>query len=237
MFTGQRVVRNNKEGTVTRFNGREISITFDDGTEREWGLFTAMEYGLGFLDGDIDQQAQQLKELNEQGRYNSEEYDETARQEQTQMILQTLESDLGTYFVGRTPLEYTEVENQHNIRIRYSGRGINKSNDGSLVLISSIGRSNGSFTYSDSFNENGNYLYSGEGQEGDQRITGGNLLLTESESNHTNIHLYIAVPVNNSKQYFYQGLYKCVGHDEVTEPDKNGNERIVYKFILRKQEL
>ena len=63
------------------------------------------------------------------------------------------------------------------------------------------------------------------------------LPIDEIVSNHTNIHLYIAVPVNNSKQYFYQGLYECVGHDEVTEPDKNGNERIVYKFILRKQEL
>lgn len=133
--------------------------------------------------------------------------------------------------LARQPiLTYQEVEEQFGIRISGFGRGINPT-DSTVVLISSIGKSRGNFVYHDKWTVDGDYIYSGEGKNGDQAMTKGNLAIREAANNDKKIHLFVKL---SPQEYYYQGIFELVDYTYEDEQDEDGNIRKEYKFRLRK---
>lgn len=133
--------------------------------------------------------------------------------------------------LARQPiLTYHQVEDQFNIRISGFGRGINPT-DSTVVLISSIGKAGGNFVYHDKWNAEGDYLYSGEGKNGDQTMTQGNLAIKDAARNGKKIHLFVKF---SPQEYYYQGVFMLVDYTYEDEKDEDGNIRKEYKFRLRK---
>lgn len=133
--------------------------------------------------------------------------------------------------LARQPiLTYQQVENYFGISISGFGRGINSTKD-AVVLISSINKSNGCFVYHDRWTENGDYIYSGEGKNGDQTMTKGNLAIKNALNNDKKIHLFVKF---SPQEYYYQGVFELVDYTYEDECDSLGDIRKEYKFRLRK---
>ena len=139
--------------------------------------------------------------------------------------------DYNAAHLARQPiLTYQQVENQFGIQITGFGRGINPTPT-KVVLISSIGKSGGKFVYHDKWNDEGDYIYSGEGKSGDQTMTMGNLAIKNAASDGRGIHLFVKF---SPRDYYYQGVYELVDYTYGDEKDENGRMRKEYKFQLRK---
>jgi hypothetical protein len=135
--------------------------------------------------------------------------------------------------LARQPiLTYKQVEEQFGIRISGFGRGINPTAN-TVVLISSIGRTGGNFVYHDKWTADGDYLYSGEGRNGNQSLTNGNLAITNAKTDGKTIHLFVKF---SPSEYYYQGIFKLIDYTYEDEKDENGNIRKEYKFRLRKDQ-
>ena len=131
--------------------------------------------------------------------------------------------------LARQPiLTYQQVEDQFGIRISGFGRGINPT-DSTVVLISSIGKASGNFVYHDKWNADGDYLYSGEGKTGDQKMTGGNLAIASAAEERKDIHLFVKF---SPMEYYYQGIFDLADYTLEEGKDENGNSRMEYKFRL-----
>lgn len=126
-------------------------------------------------------------------------------------------------------LTYQQVEDQFGIRISGFGRGINPT-DNTVVLISSIGKASGNFVYHDKWTAEGDYLYSGEGKNGDQTMTKGNLAIRDAARNGKKLHLFVKF---SPQEYYYQGIFELVDYIYEDEKDEDGNIRKEYKFRLR----
>lgn len=126
--------------------------------------------------------------------------------------------------------DYKEVEAKWDIVRSGWGRGINDKSD-AIILISSIDKHNGFFVYHDHWTEEGDYVFSGEGSKGDQKMEGGNKAIADAIDSGKPIHLYIKT---SSKTYYYQGVFKCVKYDYIQDQDEDGNVRKEYQFILRR---
>lgn len=126
-------------------------------------------------------------------------------------------------------LTYTEVERQFGIKISGFGRGINIT-ESSIVLISSIDKKNGFFVYHDHWDENGDYIYSGEGQIDNQEMTGGNAAIRDAAKDGKALYLFVKL---SSKEYYFQGQVVCDDISYEYDKDRNGDMRKEYKFRLR----
>ena len=139
--------------------------------------------------------------------------------------------DYNVVHLKRQPiLTYQQVEDQFGIKISGFGRGINPT-DETVVLISSIGKSGGSFVYHDKWTSGGDYIYSGEGRNGDQRMTKGNLAIKTAAHDGKEIHLFVKF---SPQEYYYQGVFELVEYTYEDDKDENGDIRKEYKFRLRK---
>ncbi len=139
--------------------------------------------------------------------------------------------DYNVTHLSRNPiLTYSQVESQYHIKISGFGRGINPT-DTSVVLISSIGKSDGSFVYHDKWTADGDYIYCGEGKTGDQTLTRGNLAIVEAKKAGKDIHLFVKF---SPKEYYYQGVFELVDYWHEDERDESGSVRKEYKFRLKK---
>ncbi|MCQ2787272.1 MAG: DUF3883 domain-containing protein [Bacilli bacterium] len=107
-------------------------------------------------------------------------------------------------------------------------RGMNTCNrTNTLVLIS---KHTSNRIYGDKLFDNNQIMYTGEGQRGDQQLTGGNAKLYYSNRDHTPVHLFV---VYKNTEYTYFGLVKLIGEPtRETENDVEGNPRLVYRFPL-----
>lgn len=133
--------------------------------------------------------------------------------------------------LARQPiLTYQQVESKFDIRISGFGRGINPT-ESTVVLISSIGKSGGNFVYHDKWTKEGDYIYSGEGKNGDQSLTKGNLAIKNAATDGKEIHLFVKF---SPQEYYYQGIFELVDYTYEDEKDEYGNIRKEYKFRLRK---
>lgn len=133
--------------------------------------------------------------------------------------------------LARQPiLTYQQVESKFDIRISGFGRGINPT-ESTVVLISSIGKSGGNFVYHDKWTKDGDYIYSGEGKNGDQSLTKGNLAIKNAASDGKEIHLFVKF---SPQEYYYQGIFELVDYTYEDEKDEEGNVRKEYKFRLKK---
>lgn len=74
------------------------------------------------------------------------------------------------------------------------------------------------------------FLYTGQGLEGDQELTRGNLALSNVNITDVTIHFYIKERPN---EYRYQGEYQLVGDVfEEEQLDQNGDLRNVFMFPI-----
>ena len=95
-----------------------------------------------------------------------------------------------------------------------------------LIFTSEAGEEYG---YSDGFNPDGTFRYTGEGQEGDMAMAKGNLAIRDHHKNGKEILLFEAAT---------QGMVRFVGycnyitHHTEERPDKNGKQRSAYIFHL-----
>lgn len=96
-----------------------------------------------------------------------------------------------------------------------------------LVLVTS--ESNG--VYSDSGIENGTILYTGEGLVGDQQLNKNNKSIYASRETKLPMYLFSK---DKDRNYTFEGKVElCDDPHQVIEKDKNGNDRLVWKFPLR----
>lgn len=134
--------------------------------------------------------------------------------------------------LARQPiLTYQQVEDQFEIKISGFGRGINPTPSTVVVLISSIGKAGGNFVYHDKWSADGDYIYSGEGKNGDQVMAKGNLAVMNAARDGKRIHLFVKF---SPKEYYYQGVFELVNYTYEDEKDENGCTRKEYKFRLKK---
>ena len=133
--------------------------------------------------------------------------------------------------LNKTPvLTYEDVEAKHDIQISGFGRGINPKDD-CVVLISTVGGNSDHFTYHDKWNHEGHYEYSGEGSIGDQTLTKGNEAIIDAAENGKPIYLYVKF---GPQEYYPQGIMKLLEYKTIQAPDKNGDTRKEYVFILER---
>ena len=110
------------------------------------------------------------------------------------------------------------------------GKGINPT-ENTVVLISSISKNGGTFVYHDRWTEEGDYIYSGEGQEGDQEMARGNLALANADKDGKEIRLYVKF---SAQDYYYQGVFRLVDYTYENDTGRDGKVRKEYKFRLKK---
>ena len=140
--------------------------------------------------------------------------------------------DYNVKYLAKHPiLNYHQVEDQFGIRIAGFGRGINKTAS-TIVLTSSIDKKKDGFVYHDHWTTDGDYIYSGEGKTGDQKMSSGNSAIINALNDGKEIHLFVKF---SPQEYYYQGIFKLIDYSYEDEKDENGNTRKEYKFRLRKQ--
>lgn len=140
-------------------------------------------------------------------------------------------SDYNVEHLAKQPiLNYHQVEEQFGIRIAGFGRGINRT-ESTVVLISSIDKKKGGFVYHDHWTTDGDYIYSGEGKTGDQKMSSGNSAIVNASNDGKIIHLFVKF---SPQEYYYQGIFKLIDYTYEDEKDENGNIRKEYKLRLRK---
>jgi hypothetical protein len=125
-----------------------------------------------------------------------------------------------------TILTYSQVEKLFGIQILGPGKGINLTND-HLVLISTLELNNGRYSYHDRFDDNGDYLYTGQGQNRDQTLTNTNTHIITCSKTNKPIYLFVKL---SSTEYLYQGQVEYVNHEFV---DRNVNGRVFNQIEFR----
>lgn len=228
----------NGEGTIVAVEGEIISVDFGGVIKR-----FSMEIFIKSLKFDDDE----TRELMEQAIYEAKvakadaEAARKAEDEAKKAAKEAAEKrakivggfDAGYHAEHLSTDEiytYQQVETKFGIRIAGFGRGCNPTDD-SVVLISSVNPNGEHFVYHDNWDANGDYIFSGEGRVGDQKLTARNKEIIDAEKNGKVIHLIIKF---SPEEYYYQGIFKLVGYTYEDDLDEEGNTRKEYKFRLRK---
>ena len=86
------------------------------------------------------------------------------------------------------------------------------------------------FGYKDGWNEHGEYVYSGQGQTGDQEFLRGNGAIRDHAAHGKELHLFER---HDAQGYKYVGRFALVSFTIVTAADVNGRNRKLIKFLLR----
>ncbi|WP_233238827.1 HNH endonuclease [Bordetella sp. LUAb4] len=103
------------------------------------------------------------------------------------------------------------------------------------------GDSGKGFGYRDHREDDGTYLYTGEGQEGPMRFTKGNLAIREHSNAGRALHLFKSQGKGKGQRYL--GEFVCQGYEMKTLPDRNKHDReaIIFRLVpvelLAQQEL
>ena len=234
-------------GVIIEKDGNYITIEFSTKTTK-FVYPDAFEKFIKAEDIDVQQAivnsindakaaAEQKRQAEEEARKASAEQCRAAiaiaapKVKKTKTLDEMFAPDYHAEKLARQPiLTYQQVEDQFGIRISGFGRGINPT-DSTVVLISSIGKASGNFVYHDKWTIDGDYLYSGEGKNGDQTMTKGNLAIRDAARNGKKIHLFVKF---SPREYYYQGVFELVNYTYEDDKDEDGNVRKEYKFRLRK---
>ncbi len=192
-----------------------------------------------YIEEQRKEAAKRAAELAEQRRKEAEErkkQEEASRRQPKakKSFDEKFGSDYNLALLNRTPvLTYNDVENKHSIQISGFGRGINPT-ENCVVLISTVEGNSDHFTYHDKWNHKGQYEYSGEGSVGDQTLTKGNKAIIDAAENGKPIYLYVKF---GPQEYYPQGIMKLLEYKTIQAPDKNGDMRQEYVFILERMEV
>ena len=139
--------------------------------------------------------------------------------------------DYNVKYLSKQPiLTYQQVEDQFGIKIAGFGKGINKT-ESTVILVSSIDKKKSGFVYHDHWTTDGDYIYSGEGKIGDQKMASGNKAIVDAEVQGKQIHLFVKF---SPQEYYYQGIFSLVDYTYEDDKDESGTLRKEYKFRLRK---
>ena len=111
---------------------------------------------------------------------------------------------------------------------RYSG--ISTPSDYPMVFLFT-GDSGESYGYADEFRDDGSFLYTGEGTEGDMTMTGGNSAIRDHAQHGETLHVFEATDLPWIVTYV--GEYEYVTHRDVTLPDETGADREAFRFELQ----
>ncbi len=240
-------------GLITKYDGHYITIDF--GTRKVTHDNKAFIEGyLTFddpasqseVEAEIREIAENRRKAEEERKKRADEEERKRKAEEEELRKKAEEAervrraaridsmfgkDYHVEHLKRQPiLTYQEVEDEFNIKIAGFGRGINIT-EHSIVLISSIDKENGSFVYHDHWEENGDYIYSGEGQVGDMYMTRGNEAIKDAAKNGKDLYLFVKF---SPAEYYFQGRFACVDIKYEDDEDRNGTMRREIKFRLRK---
>lgn len=189
-----------------------------------------------YLEGKRIEAAKRAAELAEQRRKEAEEHKKSEeaskrKPKAKKSFDEKFGSDYNLTLLNKTPvLTYKDVEAKHDIQISGFGRGINPKDD-CVVLISTVDGNSDHFTYHDKWNHEGHYEYSGEGSIGDQTLAKGNKAIIDVAENGKPIYLYVKF---GPQEYYPQGIMKLLEYKTIQAPDKNGDVRKEYVFILER---
>lgn len=233
-------------GTITKFDGKYVTVKFPKKISK-FSYPSAFETFLNleekFIQSEVESLIAEQKKVDKTTKVKK--IAELKKSEEQKIITEKTSSlkkikksidelfpeDYHSAYLSKHPiLTYQQVEKQFGIKISRFGRGINPTSS-TIVLISSIGKLNGKFTYHDKWTTDGDYLYSGEGKTGDQTLTKGNLSIKNAERDGKKIHLFVKF---SPQEYYYQGEFKLEDYSYENEEDENGNLRKEFKFKLRK---
>ena len=134
------------------------------------------------------------------------------------------------YLATNPVLTYQKVEELYEIKIKGFGKGINRA-AGAIVLISSIDKKKDQFVYHDHWTLEGDYIYSGEGKSGDQKLTAGNLAIANAAIENKTIYLFVKF---SPQEYNFQGVFDLASYTYDDEEGSDGKMRKEYKFRLKK---
>jgi hypothetical protein len=235
-------------GTITEFDGNSITVQF----ENKKSIFIYPDAFDKFITAEepsiqdaIKKEIVAAKQASEEKRKadfeayaaNAQKIDKSAKRPRTTArgnIADGFGPDYNVRYLAKHPiLNYHQVEEQFGIRITGFGRGINRT-ESTVVLISSVDKKKGGFVYHDHWTTDGDYIYSGEGKTGDQKMSSGNSAIVSASNDGKVIHLFVKF---SPQEYYYQGMFKLVDYTYENEKDEDGNTRKEYKFRLRKRSV
>ena len=134
---------------------------------------------------------------------------------------------------------YNHDEIRQKLKLGMTG-GIRPSNENNIVVLfwnaPHIRRNDGGIAndniYLDRYDkQTGLIHYTGEGQEGDQTLGGNNGRIVSAKQNGDTIHFFRQYRSGHPRQYL--GEVEFVEYSIERQPDRNGNDRNVYLFILK----
>lgn len=124
---------------------------------------------------------------------------------------------------------YHRVEDIHD---RYGGNrysGISPCAEYPYVFVF-YGKSGEWHGYDDEFTDDGRFLYTGEGRDGDMTMNGGNGAIRDHKKNNNALHVFEIE--EGAWQVTYVGEYEYEDHYWTTLPDRNDNLRDAIRFEL-----
>ena len=107
--------------------------------------------------------------------------------------------------------------------------GIAPSAEHSSVFLFTA-TSGAQFGYSDHWDEDGMYIYCGQGQIGDMEFKRGNRAIRDHINDSRELHLFESSKKSGFAKYL--GEFACASWHEETTPDRDGNDRIGIFFHL-----
>lgn len=143
-----------------------------------------------------------------------------------------IETDVSGIPDSPTEFDIGSRYNRWELHDIYGGQryyGIVTPSDQDFILAFT-GDSGDTYGYTDGFQEDGSFRYTGEGQEGDMTMDKGNVALRDHKENGKNLYLFA------DTEYpwiaTYRGEYQYESHHWETLPDKNDKLRDAIRFIL-----
>lgn len=139
--------------------------------------------------------------------------------------------DPGEYRIRSSPFRLGQSYRRKEIHdqfggIRYTGIAPCKDYPYILLFTGTEGEEHG---YTDEFRNDGSFIYSGEGQEGDMEFTRGNKAIRDHHEDGRELHLFES---KGDGMVSYVGEYEYVSHFEEQLPDTHGQMRKAIRFKL-----
>ena len=223
-FYGVGIVKDLSNGRVkVAFSSKTVDFIYPD----------AFEEKLQAEDPSIQQALLDLIQKNreEAEQQRLEEKEKRRAEEKENMTKARFDPGYNARFLSlQYRYTYQQVERDFGINRSGHGRGINRTAD-SVVLISTIEERGNSFVYHDKWTDDGDYIYSGDGQHGDQKMNAYNRAIRDAAKDEKKILLFVKL---SPEEYYYQGVFELVEYTYEDDKDESGNLRKEYKFRLRK---
>ena len=139
-------------------------------------------------------------------------------------------TELARFKLGQ---EYSRQKDIHRVFGGQQQGGISTPAEQPFVFIFT-GKSGEEFGYEDGWQDDGVFLYTGEGQVGDMQMSGGNKSIIEHAEQGKELLLFEAT--GKGKPYLFRGKLACQSWDEQKGKDRNGDLRKTIRFHLVPEE-